>query len=132
MPLHLGPADVLIVDADEPFRKSLYRVIRRAGYRVAVARDETEALQKTARNHFPLIVIDLWQASRAAVNLVQQVRSASPLSQIMVITPFEASEFCAELEGLEIFECVRKPVKRSVLLDVVSRALSGAKKSERQ
>jgi DNA-binding NtrC family response regulator len=121
---------VLIVDADEPFRKTLYRVIRRAGYRTAVARDETEALQKTARNHFPLILIDLWQANRNAVSLVQQMRSASPVSQIVVITPFDANEFCAELAGLEIFECVRKPVKRSSLLEVVSRALSGAKNSD--
>lgn len=115
---------VLIVDADEQFRKSLFGAIRRAGYATAVACDETEALKMLAQTRFPLIIIDLWQAGRSAVNLVQQIRNASPSAQIVVMTPYETSEFCAELGDLDIFECVRKPVKRRSLLEVVARALA--------
>jgi DNA-binding NtrC family response regulator len=125
-PLGAALADVLIVDADEPSQKSISRVIRRAGFKTTVARNDMEAQHRTARSHFPLIVIDLWQANRAAVSLVQHLRSESPSSKIVVITPYEASRFRSELDGLDVFECLSKPVKRSSLLEVVSRALSAA------
>ena len=118
-----GPADVLIVDADESSQKSLSRVIRRAGFKTDVVRNEAEAMQKMMSNHYPLIVVDLWQASRMAVNLVQQIRRENPTSKIVVITPYEADRFCSELKGLDVFECLRKPVKRRVLVEVVCRAL---------
>ncbi len=114
---------MLIIDADESSQKSLSRVIRRAGFKTEVARNEAESMQKVMRHHYPLIVIDLWQASRSAVNVVQQVRRENPTSKIIVITPYEANKFCTELKGLDVFECLRKPVKRSLLVDVVSRAL---------
>lgn len=125
--LQLEPSQVLIVDADEQFRRSLFGAIRRAGYETAVACDETEALTLISQTRFPLIIIDLWQAGRSAVNLVQQIRGASPSSQIVVMTPYHAGEFCAELGDLDIFECVRKPVKRNSLLEVVARALARKK-----
>lgn len=121
--LFSGPADVLIVDADESSQKSLSRVIRRAGFKTDVVRNEAEAMQKMMSNHYPLIVVDLWQASRMAVNLVQQIRRENPTSKIVVITPYEADRFCSELKGLDVFECLRKPVKRSVLVEAVCRAL---------
>lgn len=123
-PLHAGPADVLIVDADESSQKSLNRAIRRAGFKTTVVRNDLEAQYRTSNGHFPLIVIDLWQANRAAVNLVQHLRTESPSSKIVVITPYEVGRFRSEFEGLDVFECLSKPVKRSSLLDVVSRALS--------
>lgn len=125
--LQQEPSQVLIVDADEQFRKSLFGAICRAGYATAVACDEREALTMLAHTPFPLIIIDLWQAGRSAVNLVQQIRSASPSSQIVVMTPYETGEFSAELRDLNIFECVRKPVKRRSLLEVVARALAEQK-----
>jgi len=122
-----GPAEVLIVDADESSQKSLSRVIRRAGFKTEAARNEAEAMQKMTRHDYPLVVIDLWQASRSAVNVVQQVRRENPTSKIIVITPYEANRFCTELKGLDVFECLRKPVKRRVLVDAVSRGLRGEK-----
>jgi len=74
-------------------------------------------------HYFPLIVIDLWQASRSAVNVVQQIRRENSTSRIVVVTPYEANKFCVELKGLDVFECLRKLAKRSVLVDVVRRAL---------
>jgi DNA-binding NtrC family response regulator len=118
-----GPAEVLIVDAHESSQKSLSRAIRRAGFKTEAARNEAEAVFKMMRHHFPLVVIDLWQASRSAVNVVQQVRRENPTSKIVVITPYEAKKFCTELKGLDVFECLRKPVKRSVLVDAVRRGL---------
>jgi len=121
-----APTDVLIVDADESSQKSLNRAIRRAGFKTTVARNDLEAQYRTAKKCFPLIVIDLWQANRAAVNLVQHLRHECPSSKIIVITPYEAELFQNELEGLDVFVCLRKPVKRDLLLEVVQRALSAA------
>ena len=120
------PSQVLIVDADEAFRKSLFKAIRRAGYEAVPAHDESEALQQMMHREFPVVIIDLWPAGRAAINLVQQIRAASPSSHLVVITPFAAEEFCAELRQLDIFECIRKPVKLGFLREVINRALSNA------
>lgn len=64
---------------------------------------------------------------RSTMDLVQHMRGESPSLKIVVITPYEANRFRHELEGLDIFECLRKPVKRSSLLEVVGRAMSAAK-----
>lgn len=118
---------MLIVDADESFRKSLFKAIRRAGHETALARDESEALRQMRHREFPVVIIDLWQAGRAAINLVQQIRATSPSSHLVVITPFAAEEFCSELRQLDIFECIRKPVKLDFLREVVNRALAKAR-----
>ena len=127
--MQAGTSQLLIIDADSSFRKSLLKTIRGAGYDVVAACDEAEAIQRIEHAVFPLIVSDLWLAGRTALHLVQKVRESSCSSQIIVITPYEADEFCAELRTFAVFECLRKPVKRRVLLDVVARALASPKNS---
>ncbi|MDZ7304442.1 MAG: response regulator [candidate division KSB1 bacterium] len=122
MSLRRSECKILIVDDDEQFRRSLFKTLSRAGYRLNVATNDTEALESLAQVVFGVVIVDLNTQRAGWKNFLRRITSLRPSSRVIVVTPFAHDNLCDEVKDLGIFACLLKPFKREQLLDLVARA----------
>jgi two-component system KDP operon response regulator KdpE len=82
-------ADLLLVEDDEPTRRSLVSNLSAHGYRVAEAGDMAEALRRWEGHRPDLIVLDLGLPDRDGLDLVARVRREA-LTPILVLSARDA------------------------------------------
>ena len=73
----LGPA-ILVIDDEPTIRKSVGRLLERAGYRVRTAGTGEEALALVRSEHFDAAICDLHIPGVNAVRLCEQIWLAAP------------------------------------------------------
>ena len=117
-------ARVLIVDDDEADRIVLNAILERAGHEVFLAEDGRVALSMFGATEIDVIVTDLQMPEMHGLELITVLRDVSPRPAIIVISGTGRDQLdMAKVVGAD--ETLMKPVDRDVLLDAISRVVSG-------
>ncbi len=118
-----GRKQVLIVEDNQLSRDLANAVLSSAGYAVVVAQDGAEALMVLGRERVDLMLLDIDLPFIDGHSLLQAVREKGIEIPAIVISGLPGEE--PEVRALEIgaVDFIRKPVKNSVLLARVARAL---------
>ncbi len=118
-----GRKHVLIVEDNQLSRDLANAVLSAAGYAVIVAQDGAEALMLLGRERIDLMLLDIDLPFIDGHSLLQAVREKGIEIPAIVISGLPGEE--PEVRALEIgaVDFIRKPVKNSVLLARVARAL---------
>jgi putative two-component system response regulator len=119
-----GPgARILVVDDEEPVRRSLVRVLERAGYQCAAAADAAEAKHQLARGTFALMLSDGTMPGESGFSLLVHARSLYPDLAVIMVTAVSspAATEVAARHGAAGY--VVKPFDTNVLLIKVVSAL---------
>ncbi|HEY4639920.1 MAG TPA: response regulator [Thermoanaerobaculia bacterium] len=118
-----GRKQVLIVEDNQLSRDLANAVLSSAGYAVVVAQDGAEALMVLGRERIDLMLLDIDLPFIDGHSLLQAVREKGIEIPAIVISGLPGEE--PEVRALEIgaVDFIRKPVKNSVLLARVARAL---------
>ena len=118
-----GGKSVLIVEDNQLNRDLANAVLKSAGYFVLVAQDGAEALMVLGRERVDLMLLDIDLPFIDGHSLLQAVREKGIEVPAIVISGLPGEE--PEVRALEIgaVDFIRKPVKNSVLLARVARAL---------
>jgi CheY-like chemotaxis protein len=82
----LGQPLVLIVDHDPDLCANLWDVLRKRGYRVAVAHDEKAAARLLQEHDFRIALIDMKLPRGDGSSVFQRVRQTNPRARTVVIT----------------------------------------------
>ena len=90
---------VLVVDDNEFYRSALERMLSRAGYAVASARDGGEALALISAQPLDLVLCDVKMPGISGHELVRQVHDVNPDLPCIVITGYGGAE--SSLEALQ-------------------------------
>ncbi len=69
---------VLVIDDEPTIRKTVGRLLERAGYRVCTAATGVEALALVRNEHFDAAICDLHMAGMSGVELCEQIWLAAP------------------------------------------------------
>ena len=77
-------ATILLVDDEEAVQKLLTYPLERDGYRVLVARDGAEALDRFARERVDLVVLDLMLPKLDGLDVCKRLRATSTVPIIML------------------------------------------------
>jgi len=118
-----GRKHVLVVEDNQLSRDLTNAVLSSAGYAVIVAQDGAEALMLLGREKVDLMLLDIDLPFIDGHSLLQAVREKGIEIPAIVISGLPGEE--PEVRALEIgaVDFIRKPVKNSVLLARVARAL---------
>jgi two-component system KDP operon response regulator KdpE len=118
-----GRKHVLVVEDNQLSRDLANAVLSSAGYAVIVAQDGAEALMLLGRERIDLMLLDIDLPFIDGHSLLQAVREKGIEIPAIVISGLPGEE--PEVRALEIgaVDFIRKPVKNSVLLARVARAL---------
>jgi putative two-component system response regulator len=119
-----GPAArLLIVDDEEPIRRSLVRVLGNAGYHCVAEGDPMEARQLLASAPFDLMLCDVTMPGESGFSLLAHAHATYPELAVLMVTAVAAPEAAEAAARYGAYGYVLKPFDTNVILINVVGAL---------
>ncbi len=115
---------ILIVDDDSEFRRSLKRILQKAGYHVSSASNGNQASEMLKDRAYPLILLDLHIRGKSGLELLREVIEKLPESKVIMITVDGSVHNYSEAISAGAFAFLHKPVKMKKILTYASMALN--------
>ncbi|MEO5959896.1 MAG: ATP-binding protein [Opitutaceae bacterium] len=116
---------ILVVDDEEPIRRSLCLFLGRQNYRVLAAADGREALAlfSTNRDQVALVLTDIMMPGMNGVALIRALRETAPQLRIVAATGLHDQDRSEALAALGVKTILAKPCGHAEMLDAVQREL---------
>lgn len=116
-------AGILIVDDEEPIRRSLARLLERSGYVCTTASNGTEARQLLARGSFDLMLCDVTMPGESGFTLLAHVHAAYPDMAVIMVTAIDSPHTAEPANRFGAYGYILKPFDTNVILINVVGAL---------
>lgn len=117
-------ARVLIADDDDVLLDLMSRRLERLGYNLDRASNGGEALEYVQRNHYDLVVSDIYMPIATGLDVLETTKEKDPLTQVIVITGGGTIEIALEALEKDAFLYLTKPFDDLKVFDhVVMKAL---------
>ncbi len=119
---------LLVVDDDPAFRDGLAETLRDLGHDVTEAADGEAGLASFEVSRPDLVFLDLRMPGLDGLSVLKRLRgdAASPAVPVVVLTAFASGANTIDAMRQGAFDHLTKPLGRSEVVDVLSRALSRA------
>jgi len=116
---------VLVVDDDEHTRNLLRDLCESAGFRVTMAEDGNEALDRISGEQPDLVLLDLMMPRRDGFSVLKEVREDARSKELPVIILTAIGEMDGKLKGMELGadDYITKPFKLIELQTRINSAL---------
>jgi PAS domain S-box-containing protein len=115
---------ILLVDDEEGIRITLGTLLKKEGYSVDTAADISGARTLFMLAGYDLAFIDITLADESGIDLLREIRTTAPATQVIMFTGSPQVESAAEALRLGAFEYITKPVRYETLIAVTRHALS--------
>jgi two-component system response regulator HydG len=116
-------ARILIVDDQRNMRATLALMLRGAGHDVEVASDGDEGAERGSAGGIDVVLTDLRMGSRDGIDVLRAIKSAQPMTEVIVMTAYGTIESAVEAMRLGAFDYVQKPFSEEELLVKVGKAV---------
>jgi putative two-component system response regulator len=119
-----GPdARILIVDDEEPIRRSLVRLLDRVGFDCATAADATEARKLLTSETFDLMLCDVTMPGESGFSLLAHSHEAHPELAVIMVTAVDSPGTTQPAVREAAYSCVIKPFDTNMILINIVGAL---------
>lgn len=117
--------DILIADDDDDIRELIKYNLEKEGYRVQIAIDGLDCLEKIRLKKPDLILLDVMMPGMDGIEVCENLKSDESLNDILICFLTARSEDYSQIAGLEAGgdDYVTKPIKPKVLLSRISAIL---------
>jgi putative two-component system response regulator len=116
-------ARILIVDDEEPIRRSLVRLLDRAGYRCAAAADAADARRLLANESFDLMLCDVTMPGESGFSLLASAHETHPDLAAIMVTAIDSPHSTEPASRHGAYGYIVKPFDTNVILINVVGAL---------
>jgi two-component system response regulator PilR (NtrC family) len=116
-------ASILVVDDEQSMREFLEILLHKAGHEVAMEGDVAGALSRFQAGAFDLVISDLRLGRGSGLDILRQVKAASPATEVVMVTAFATTENAIQAMKLGAYDYVLKPFKVDELKLAVEKAL---------
>jgi CheY-like chemotaxis protein len=119
-------ARILLIEDDEPLRKTLGRLFLRSGYEVAEAENGRTALQEMARQPADLVITDLIMPEVEGVETIRSLRRQYPGIKIIAMSGggrSSAEGYLRIAQNLGAQRVLAKPLTPWELLEAIRELL---------
>ncbi|MCC7055614.1 MAG: PAS domain-containing protein [Gemmatimonadaceae bacterium] len=116
---------ILVIDDDETVRVVARRLLERRGFRVVVAEDGVEGIERFADSgeSFSLVLLDLTMPRLGGASTMAELRKRDPQVRVLLTSGYREREVAAHFVGMEPVGFVQKPFRAEELYTAVTRAL---------
>jgi two-component system, NtrC family, response regulator AtoC len=112
-----------VVDDEAIVRQRLKQALNKEGYRVETYASGEDFLQALAGAAFDLILLDVKLPGLGGMEILQQLKSRSPETEVILITGQASLDAAIEAVKKGAFHYVSKPFKLEVIRHLVQKAL---------
>lgn len=119
---------ILIADDDPVFREVTGLQLEMLGYKVVMATDGNEAIDRAAEQAFDLVVVDIHMPDKDGLELILELKEKYPSLQLLAVTAGSSAGRGDHLATARVFGAhgaLRKPIMASDLEDMVGRLIAG-------
>jgi two-component system NtrC family response regulator len=114
---------ILLVEDDDPQRKTLSGFLRKRGYEVLEAASAAQAEQEAAAHPVDLLLTDLRLGGPDGISLLESLKKRHPDLQALVLTAFGTVEDAVRAMRAGAYDFLAKPVDLDRLEALVEKAL---------
>jgi PAS domain S-box-containing protein len=122
--MNISDYRILLVDDEEGIRFTLSTLLKKEGLQVDVAACSADALACFQATCYDLTFIDIMLAGESGIDLLREIKTISPTTQVVMFTGCPAVESAAEAVRQGAFDYLTKPIRIETLLAVTRHALS--------
>jgi DNA-binding response OmpR family regulator len=115
---------VLIVDDEEPLRRSLSLILQKEHYRVETAANAEDALESLKSQEYDLMFLDLSLPGISGIDLLVEVRRQVPHMPVLILTAHAALESAIQAVRLGARDYLIKPVEPVQILTRIAEILA--------
>jgi two-component system response regulator HydG len=101
---------ILVVDDDKTIRMLCKEILEEAGYKVTLAADGEEALEKMDYDDFDLYLVDMVMPKMDGLELMKKIKQKQPLAVVMILTGFSSIEGAIKAVHAGAFQYLSKPI----------------------
>lgn len=123
------PIHILVVEDEALAAMAIEDFLSRKGYRVTLAADGQEAVERLRAELADLVITDLRMPRLDGRGLIRELRGMSPTLPVIVMTGYLASESGDDAltnGAWRPLEILNKPVSPQAILDTLQRMLGAA------
>ena len=113
---------ILVVDDDANLRKTLSDILRVKCYEVAGAETGAEGIAEATRDFVNVALIDLKLPDMSGIEVMEQIKVAVPLSEVIILTGHAALDTAIEATNKGAFSYLLKPYEIDDLLQHIRHA----------
>ncbi len=114
--------DLLIVDDDDEFRRTVARRFRRRGYPLQEAATGAEALTQIERREFDVVILDMVMPGLSGLEALERLKNGHAECEVIVLTGEGTIESAVQAMKLGAFDYLTKPFPLADLETVVRKA----------
>ena len=114
---------ILIVDDDLSMREFLELMLKREGYRVALAENGRKAIEKIKKTHFDLLLCDIRLGDITGLEVLRETKKKNPETVVIMISAYASAETAVEAMNDGAYDYVPKPFDKNELKQTIANAL---------
>jgi DNA-binding NtrC family response regulator len=116
--------DILVVDDEVDIREGLELLLSSEGYKVTLAQNGTEGIEKIDARLYDLVLLDLMMPDRSGMDVLAEVRTRDRETPIFMITAYGSVEAAVEALKLGANDYFSKPWDNEKLLIEIGRMIA--------
>jgi DNA-binding NtrC family response regulator len=105
-----SPYSILIVDDEPLIRKSLYEILKIAGFDASAAANGEEAVSLLGKKPFDIVITDMKLPKISGLELLMFIKKTCPQTEVILITGYGSIETAVEAMKKGAFDYVTKPI----------------------
>ena len=114
---------ILLIDDEAPSREALTMLLKNVDYDVMSAGSGKEAFALLAADGFDIIITDLFLPDLDGIDILKQVKSASPAMEVILITGHASAETAVRAMKEGAFDYITKPLNIDELRIIIGKAV---------
>ena len=124
-PFREGDETILVADDEPATRGFLYKLLNKYGYKVILAEDGLDAVDKYAagKNEIAMVILDVMMPGISGKEALDRMRAIKPDLNALFLSGYEADLLQKKYDMHENYELLNKPVFAVTLLDKIREIL---------
>ncbi|MDO9577092.1 MAG: response regulator [Candidatus Cloacimonadales bacterium] len=114
---------ILIVDDEFSIRELCKELLEEEGYKVTLAVDGQDAIEKMDFEIFDLFLIDMTMPRIGGFELMKMIKAKQPLAVIVILTGFSSIDGAVKAVQAGAYQYLSKPINADELFDVVKAGI---------
>lgn len=112
---------ILLLDDDPSMQRLLATLLRRAGHRVDVVSEASQAIEKIGRYDYDALLLDIMTPTEGGMTVIKHLKKAKPslLKRVLLVTG--SPDSVIKTVSHEVYGVVRKPFTSEELIKTVQR-----------
>ncbi len=114
-------ANILIVDDNKSMCKTMFFVLKRKGYTVAIANSGIEAIEKVKKEPFDIIFMDIKMPFMNGVDTYKIIKKTQPETVVIMMTAYTVEDLVKEALKEGVYDIIYKPLDIEKVLSTIEK-----------